>query len=55
MEGELGLSDVKQLKIRFGFNPLSGKEFVSPRCLFIEKDISPDLSMNTPLNITISY
>ena len=37
MEGELRLSDVKQLKIRFGFNPLSGKDFISPRCLSLRK------------------
>lgn len=35
------LSNVSQLKIKSGFNPLSCKVFLSPRCLFIEKDIWP--------------
>lgn len=52
---ELLLSTVKQLKIKSGFNPVSCKVFLSPRCLFIEKDIPHDQSMNTPLNIAISY
>lgn len=55
IKSKLLLSNVRQLKIKSGFYSLSCKGFLSLRCLFIEKDISHDQCMNTPLKIAISY